>query len=282
MGCTTRIDHVVINVRQDMDSAEKLCEALGFTVTPRGYHTLGSINHLMMFKTDYFELIGIPDGGETKRVDLITAPVGINGLVFKTDNVDDTYARLVALGIDGDPPRAFSRPVECDGVERDAMFRTVTVRPDVFPAGRVYFCEHVTPELVWRSEWLTHENGSGSIAEVVIVAEDVKGVSDGYARLVQGEAGVIVDGARKIDTADVRLTFLHPSGYRKRYGNLASDLKGREQIFGALVFRCYSLANMAGILNRIENPLPHTVGDDSIVVRFPEYDSMLEFVGPEA
>ena len=52
MECQTRLDHVVINVRRDMDPAEALCRSLGFTITPRGYHSLGSINHLMMFDTD--------------------------------------------------------------------------------------------------------------------------------------------------------------------------------------------------------------------------------------
>ncbi|MBT7732591.1 MAG: VOC family protein, partial [Rhodospirillaceae bacterium] len=57
-----RLDHVVINVRADMDVAEATFRDLDFTVTPRGYHTLGSINHLMIFETDYLELIGIPEG----------------------------------------------------------------------------------------------------------------------------------------------------------------------------------------------------------------------------
>ena len=281
MECVTQLDHVVINVRHNMDDAEKLCGALGFTVTPRGYHTLGSINHLMMFDTDYFELIGIPNGRETKRADLIAASVGINGLVFKADNVDNTFARLVVLGMDGDPPRAFSRPVEIDGMELDAKFRTVTVRPDVFSAGRVYFCEHGTPELVWRSEWLNHENGSSAIAEIVIVADDVKSVAADYARLVEGEVEIFGDGFYTIDTADVRLTFLRPSGYRTRYGDLASDMAGRGQIFGALVFRCHSLNAIVGFLKRMESPLPHTIDFGSIVVRLPDYNSVLEFVGPE-
>ena len=47
------LDHVVINVKDDMDLAQLVFSNLGFTLTPRGYHTLGSINHLMMFGSDY-------------------------------------------------------------------------------------------------------------------------------------------------------------------------------------------------------------------------------------
>lgn len=282
MECKTRLDHVVINVRRDMDAAEGLSKALGFTVTPRGYHTLGSINHLMMFDTNYFELIGIPKVGEIKRADLITAPVGINGLVFKTDNVDDTHAHLVTLDMAGEEPRAFSRPVELDGKTQDAKFRTVTVRPDVFPEGRIYFCEHGTPELVWRPEWLSHPNGTLEIAEVMVVTEDVPGVASDYARLVEGEVNVLREGVRVVDLADARLSFRTPRGYREQYGDLASELGDRKSIFGAVIFRTPSLALVASALEGMDNPPPATIGAESIIIRLPDYDSVLEFVGPEA
>ena len=61
------LDHVVINVKDDMDVAQSVFSKLGFTTTPRGYHTLGSINHLMMFGTDYMELIGFPKDGVVNK-----------------------------------------------------------------------------------------------------------------------------------------------------------------------------------------------------------------------
>ena len=83
-----------------------------------------------------------------------------------------TFAQLRALDMAGDPPHAFSRPVDLPGGKVEATFRTVTVRQDVFPAGQVYFCEHGTPELVWRPEWQTHANGTTQITEIVIVSTD--------------------------------------------------------------------------------------------------------------
>ena len=49
MSSLARLDHAVINVHMAMDKAESCFQELGFTVTPRGYHSLGSINHLMIF-----------------------------------------------------------------------------------------------------------------------------------------------------------------------------------------------------------------------------------------
>ena len=277
-----QFDHVVINVRQDMDAAESLCRTMGFTVTPRGYHTLGSINHLMMFGTDYLELIGIPEGGESRRADLASEPVGINGLVFKTYNADDTYAHLRTLDMDGDPPRAFSRPVSIDGETLDAGFRTVSVRPGVFPAGRVYFCEHRTPERVWRSGWQDHDNGSMAFAEVVVVADDVPATAAAYARLVDGEVNVLLDGIRTIDVSGKRLTVRSPQGYRAQYGDLATSLDGRTSMFGTVVIRVPSLAVVADILSTRTPQLPLTVAPGSVVVRMPDQNALVEFVEPDA
>ena len=136
MAEQAQLDHTVINVQFDMDRAEGLFTGLGFSLTPRGYHSLGSINHLMMFGTDYMELIGLPPGAENPRKDIAEAPLGINGLVFKTKDVDETFAHLQSLDMAGDPPKAFTRPVELPGGAKDAAFRTVAVRSGSFPGGR--------------------------------------------------------------------------------------------------------------------------------------------------
>ena len=43
------LDHIAINVKDNMDEAYQLFTQLGFILTPRGYHSLGSINHSMVF-----------------------------------------------------------------------------------------------------------------------------------------------------------------------------------------------------------------------------------------
>ena len=53
------IDHVVVLVR-DLDRAQQAYARMGFTLTPRGFHTLGSQNHCLMFGSDYVELLAVP------------------------------------------------------------------------------------------------------------------------------------------------------------------------------------------------------------------------------
>ena len=138
MAALERLDHTVINVGFEMDRAQDRYGKLGFQLTERGYHSLGSINHLMMFGTDYLELIGLPPGTENGRADIAEAPYGFNGLVFKSDNVDETHAHLQSLGLAGDPPKAFTRPVKLPEGEYAASFRTVQVKAGVFPGETLF------------------------------------------------------------------------------------------------------------------------------------------------
>jgi len=153
------LDHVVIDVRDRVNEAMHCFASLGFQLTPRGHHTLGSVNHLAMFGTDYLELLGFGEGGAT-RTELARFPAGLNGLVFKTTDADLVHREAEASGLPVLPVQSFSRPVTLDGATRAARFRTTRLDPDRIAIGRVYFCEHLTPDLVWRPEWQTHPNGA--------------------------------------------------------------------------------------------------------------------------
>ncbi|MBT3908249.1 MAG: VOC family protein [Rhodospirillaceae bacterium] len=277
MASTNQLDHTVINVKFDMDTAAPLFEALGFTLTPRGFHSTGSMNHLMMFGTDYLELIGLPEGADHQRPDVAEAPLGINGIVFKSANVDDTYAHMQTVGVDGDPPKAFSRPVDMPGGAQDAKFRTVTSRGDAFPGGRVYFCEHATPELVWQPQFQSHANEVTHMPEFVIVSEDAPAEAERFAKLLDTYIQDNGDSLTvPIDGCD--LTVMAPAAYQDRYGEFASPMNGRQGIFGAIVFG----SNELGSLNeRLEDAPAGVEAETDIirtVVRIPGFDAVLEFI----
>ncbi|MFJ5487301.1 VOC family protein, partial [Hansschlegelia beijingensis] len=111
---TTTLDHVVVNALRGMDAAAETFAALGFTLTPLGRHSLGSINHLMVAPGAYLELVAVPETGK-QRQEVLDSPFGLSGLVFKTDDADAAYQRLSAAGLSPTEPVAFSRPVEIDG-----------------------------------------------------------------------------------------------------------------------------------------------------------------------
>ena len=163
----TEVDHVVVNAMFDLDALQALFTDLGFAVSPRGYHSLGSMNHLIMSDGAYLELVGVPRSGR-QRPDVMNSPVGLSGLVFKSHDADSTYARLIAEGLTMLAPLDFCRPVTIAGVTREAQFRIVRAAPECFPAGRVYFCQHLTPELVWNGEGLDHANGFRRLVSMTV------------------------------------------------------------------------------------------------------------------
>jgi hypothetical protein len=167
------LDHLVVDVRDRILAAAADWARLGFTLTPMGRHSLGSANHLMVFAEDYLELLGTDAPGGTLRPDIAPYPVGLNGLVFKTGDAAALAARLLAAGVPALPATAFHRPLDLpDGSQGEARFRTVRLDRAAAFDGRIYWCEHLTPQHVWRAEWQGHANGALAVTRVLLSVRD--------------------------------------------------------------------------------------------------------------
>src|SRR4051794_29995607 len=232
-----------------MDEAARMFAALGFTLTPRGHHTLGSMNHLMMFGTDYLELLGFGSDGAT-RPELAPFPIGLNGLVFKTEDADAAYSHATGAGLPILPVQSFSRPVDLDGVRRDARFRTTRLDPGKIAMGRVYFCEHLTPELVWRPEWQAHPNGARAIARVVVATGEPHRTASLFAalfgpRTFRPDSAVEAGGRCVVEAGSARVELATPSAIAAEFGEAAADPSGRAEYLASLALRVGSLAETA-------------------------------------
>jgi hypothetical protein len=235
------LDHVVINVRDQIEAGADTFRRLGFTLTPRGYHTLGSMNHLAMFGTDYLELIAAPPG-DTRRPDILGTPFGLNGLVFGTEDSAGVHAALVEAGVRCGQPLEFSRPVTLDdGTSGDATFRTVTLTPGVVPAGRVYFCHHFTRHLVWRDEWRHHANGAIAVARAVIAASDPSVSRLVFAQMFGADATREIPGGCSLAVGMSRFDVLTHEALVNQFGEAAPGGDGRADFMAALTFRTRSL-----------------------------------------
>lgn len=241
------LDHVVVNVRDRIDAGAACYRRLGFTLTPRGYHTLGSINHLAIFGTDYLELIAAP-AGETRRAEILAAPEGLNGLVFGSEDAAATYATLRAAGVPVEPFEQFSRPVELPGGAQDAAFRTVRLTPGTVPAGRVYFCQHLTRHLVWRDEWRHHPNGVLGVAAAVIEAVQPEALGALFRRMFGDDAVRAVPGGVSLAVGLSRFDVLSPVAVEALFGDAAPDSGGRQSSMAGLVLRTRSLDAAASAL----------------------------------
>ena len=274
---TFALDHVVINALFDMDPAAALMSQLGFTLTPRGYHSLGSINHLMVFEGHYLELVGLPLETEVLRRDVRESPHGLNGLVFQASDIDACISQLRESGLTMLEPQSFSRPVTIDGVEQLARFRTTRTAPELFEAGRVYYCQHYTPELVWHRQWMTHANGCSGLSELVVVTATIETDVSRYAKAAQAPAEKRSSDVWTIDLVDAfRITLLSPTRYLERYGELRVEADGRNIFFGAIVFKTNDIDRIRDLAAPLTE-LRSTAGQHSLALLAPFLDTLFEF-----
>lgn len=259
-----RLDHVVLNTHYDIDRAHAQLQALGFTLTPRGHHTLGSVNHLVMFEGGYLELIGQPRDSAKVRQEILDSPLGLDGLVYAVEDVPACHDAWQALGLAVQPVQHFSRPVEVDdGVAIDARFSTVRLIPGQFAAGRVYACRHFTPELVWRQEWMAHVNGVRGIASMVVLDGDPAAACQSYARLGQWEDGF-------------QLEFMDAPALAERLDALAAHAPGRPAAFAVLRFTGGDRDAIAARAHAHGLPLQQKA--ERLQVALPDFATVFEFI----
>jgi hypothetical protein len=244
------LDHIVIDTRDRLDEAEARFRGLGFDLTPRGHHTLGSSNHLAMFATDYLELLGFGEGG-SMRSELAQFPIGLNGLVFKAADADIVHAHAATAELPILPVQAFSRPVELAGARRDAKFRTTRLDPVKIPMGRVYFCEHLTPELVWRPEWQAHPNGARAVARVVVATAEPRRSAALFAALFGEGAIGERDDVCVVNAGAAQVELMRPAVIAAEFEDAAAASAGRSEYLAALELKVNSLAETAQALRRV-------------------------------
>ncbi len=257
------LDHIVVNVLHEMEAAAASFSALGFQLTPLGRHSLGSINHLAMTSGPYLELVGVPDTG-LQRQEVLDSPPGLNGLVLASTDADATYQKLKAAGLPAALPVAFSRPVEIKGCAAEARFRTVRLSPELFPAGRVYFCEHRTPDLVWREPWFAHANGFCEIDGLVIASRDPVGEAARYAAV--------------FETSVERLG---PESARVRLGAFRVDIVvGPQPRFESLGLRFTSLDEVERRAGKLTNVRWTRHAPERATLELSDFDLRLTCSGP--
>ena len=236
------LDHAVINVMGKLDEAAAQFVRLGFQLTERGHHTLGSSNNLAIFGSNYLELLGYLPGRETMRADLWAHPAGLTGLVFKSLDTDLVYSRLKERGVPVMEPMSFARPVALPGGAQDARFKVIRVSGDVVQNGRTFFCHHDTPELVYRPEWQAHPNGVTDIVEFAIASNEPARTAAVYDQIFGPDLLTPIQGGVSFRAGAATVLVLEPAAIAERYAGAAAVSEDGSDRMVALTFKVASLA----------------------------------------
>jgi hypothetical protein len=169
------LDHVAHFV-PDLGAAGRLMESLGFVVTPESAHRAqggpaGTSNRCVMLEQGYIEILAptldTPNAQRVRRH--MQRYDGVHLACFGTPDAAFERQRLEAAGFEPEPLVDLSRQV--DGGET-VRFGVVYVPPGKMPEGRVQYCQHLTPEVIWKDRFVEHTNGVTGLAAVYVVAAD--------------------------------------------------------------------------------------------------------------
>lgn len=217
-------DHCALLVR-DLDAAAATFARLGFTIAPRGIHSpeMGTGNHCIMLRDDYFELLGVLASTPTNQRwrDVLAVREGMSGVALRTSDADRGAAEISGRGFPTQPVLRFGRPVTLpDGSTTEARFNVFHLKDPPIPGLRIFACEHLTPGATWVPGLTDHPNGAIGLAAIEVLAKDPEAAAAILTRLFDRPAEREPDGATRIPTGAAPLILLDAARLRARYPGL--------------------------------------------------------------
>ena len=198
--CLDHLGHFV----PDLGAAAAVWEKLGFKVTPVSHHQVsgkpaGTSNRCVMLEEGYLELLApTADTPHAQRVrDRMRRFVGVHLACFGTPDAAAEHRRLAAHGFEPEPLVHLQRTIDTGALLR---FSVVYVPPQKMPEGRIQYCEHLTPEHVWREGFVNPFR----LRAVYVVADDPEEVAARWGRF-GGLVPRLEDGFVRLDTARGRV-----------------------------------------------------------------------------
>ncbi|TEA79344.1 VOC family protein [Allopusillimonas ginsengisoli] len=192
-------------MRDELMNRAPLFERDGYRLTDLAVHNLGSINRLIPLDSTYIELLGWPAGKPPQRKEIAEQPLGLDALVFRTEDAQATFERLQRAGYKVNPVQRLERPLLFQGKECLARFDTVRFSVQPVAGLRIYFCQHLTPEFIWNEAAIHHKNGAKSLDQIIVEAPAAQTVSTQLAAVIDGRPHIREDGANVIDLPNLQL-----------------------------------------------------------------------------
>ena len=239
------IDHL-ITLTTDREGARAALTRMGFDLTERGEHPgRGTSNHLAFFGQCYWELLAV-DTPTAENAALRERGTGLGGCALRTHDAAADAQRARTLGVAAGEPEEFTRPVRVAGEWKIARFRTAVLRPAVAVDAYVFFCQHLTPELVWPREPRDHPNGAFRIRAVHVAAATLDEARRGFEPLLGVGGG-----------AEPTITYDSARSYRERCGDTMLPMAEPRPLLASLEFEVRDLARCEGWLARERLPFQH-------------------------
>jgi hypothetical protein len=140
----------------------------------------------------------------------------------------------------------------------------------------LYFCQHLTRDLVWRDEWRHHANGAIGVVRAVIAADDPQALGGLFATMFGAASVRPIEGGCSLAAGLARFDVLTPDAVAAQFGDAVIDSGGRSEYMVALTLRTLSLDIAASALAGVAGVRPEA--GRVLVPAVSAFGGALEFV----
>lgn len=232
-------DHAIILVRS-LDKGREGLRRLGFRPTPPGLHGAGlgtaNVTVMMPDRRTYFEALSVvapTPRNEHKRRKMAVLDDHLYGVAFKGD-ARVSAGLLEQCGLGSGDAFDFSRDVDLHDGVREAAFSVTQARDDAIEGAWIFVCQHHTPDVVWRSDYLDHPNGAHAVIGLVGTTGNPEVTAESWRPLV-GIALRLDGRGVHIATRTAEIAFLDHQAYVDRFGHAPPDGGGDARLHTLIV-----------------------------------------------
>src|SRR5205085_5756170 len=211
------LDHVGYFVA-DLDTAGAQLERLGFRVSAINVQSnadasgalkpSGTSNRLAKLQFGFIELLAgthdTPLADQFKQA--IARYSGLHLIALSAEDMRIERARLTDAGFAMQEVVELKRRDRTLAGEPEVHFSVLRPQAGVMAEGRVQWVRPHTPEIVWRAETITTENGAEGLTDMLICVDDPAAVAERYGRYL-GCAPVMRGGLHAVDLERGALLF---------------------------------------------------------------------------
>ena len=215
------LDHIVVAVRS-LDEAKAAYETLGFTVSPPSAHPFGTTNRLIVFDTNFLELLALTNAnGQSPFAPFIQSlnkREGVYSIGLTSLNIQEDYEALKKRGAAAFEPFSIERRVTLpDGSEGIVSAAATGWFPEQVRLARLFYSQQLRPQYIWTPEWQRHANGSTSLRSITIVAEQPAEYQSYFESMILGGAIKSEKGYLVATTPAGLIELVTPTTYARRY-----------------------------------------------------------------
>jgi hypothetical protein len=206
----TGLNHSIL-ATHDLERARQTFAELGFWLTPRGVHPdRGTANTCVMFaNTNYIELLAHSGSGDQQTepllVDRLKHGEGLAAVAFDSDDGEQLWQELTALGIPATRPKIAQRDFDDDGQNRRVRFEILRLPHDATPRLKAFVCRHLDPSIVYQAKFKNHGNTAQTIKALTLRVDHPDTVRSAYQTLLGPPQ--VADGCLTFATGNCLLRF---------------------------------------------------------------------------